>query len=417
MTAADLAVRFFLQAAIIVLVSRIVGSLVQKYLGQPRVVGEMIAGVTLGPSLFGAAFPNLYATIFPADSLKVLFVFAQFGVGIYMFVVGLGFDKREFGRQARSAAAVSAAGMISPFLAAMALVPWLEGFDGIFGARVSTAQATLFLGAAIAITAFPMLARIIHERGISNTPTGTLALAAGAIGDAGAWIVLSIVLATLTQDPLVAIKALGGGTAFALFMIFLAPKLLSFLQGSPREGGAIQDGRMTTGLILFLLCAWAMDAVGIHAVFGGFLLGTAMPRGEFAEGLRQRIEPLANALFLPLFFAYSGLNTELLLIFRPDLLAATLAILIAAIAAKGGACYVAARLSGQTNRISLGIGALMNARGLMELIIINIGLQRGVIGPALFAILVLTAIVTTLMASPLFDLAQRSRGSTSRAAA
>lgn len=414
MTPAQLSVLFFLQMTAIVVTCRVVGWLSHRYLAQPQVVGEMIAGVLLGPTLFGLVAPDLQAALFPAESKKVLYVGAQLGVGLYMFLVGLGFDRNEFRSNARQAAMVSVAGMAAPFAAAALLVPWMLGIDGLFAAKVNQAQATLFLGSAIAITAFPMLARIIHERGISDTPLGTLSLSAGAIGDAGAWIVIAMVLASLGEGNAVAIKAIGGGFGFAAFMVLLAPRLLARFEAMTERAGGLSEGILAAVLVLFLLSAWAMDAAGIHAVFGGFLLGTAMPRGRFSAELRAKLEPFTVVFLLPMFFTFSGLNTELLMVNTPDLLIAAVVILVASIVAKGGASYLAARLSGQDHATAMGIGSLMNARGLMELIIINIGLQRGIIEPALFALLVLMAIVTTLMASPLFELvygrAARARG-------
>ena len=403
MTAAQLSILFFLQLALIITACRLVGLAAQRWLGQPQVVGEMIAGVLLGPSVLGLFWPEVEAALFPPESKKVLFVGAQLGVGLYMFIVGLTFDKAEFRSSARSAAAVAFGSMAAPFAVAALMAPWLMGIPGLFHERVGTTQAALFLGAAIAITAFPMLARIIHERGIAHTQLGTLSLSSGAIGDAGAWIVVALVLASLGDGAALAVKAVGGGTLFAVVMIFLAPRVLARLAVIHERQGEMSHGLLGTVLVLFLLCCFAMDAAGIHAVFGGFLLGTAMPRGRFAEELRARLEPFATVFLLPMFFTFSGLNTQLQVVDSLALLGAALAILAASILAKGGACYVAARLSGHDHATAMGIGALMNARGLMELIIINIGLQRGIIEPGLFAILVVMAIVTTLMASPLFE--------------
>jgi Kef-type K+ transport system membrane component KefB len=407
MSPPQLSIVFFLQVAIILVVCRIVGGVAQRWLMQPRVVGEMIAGVLLGPSLFGALTPIAQAFIFPAESKPVLFVIAQMGVGLYMFIVGLGFDRREFAMNAKGAAAVSVAGMVAPLVVAALLAPWLLRVGGLFGPDIDFVQASLFLGAAIAITAFPMLARIIHERGISGTPIGTLSLSAGAIGDAGAWALIAVVLASLGDGAGFAAKAIGGGLAFAGVMIFFGPRLFAALGRRAERIGYVDDALLGTALILYMLSAWAMDGIGIHAVFGGFLLGTAMPRGVLTEGLRQKLEPVTVVLLLPFFFTYSGLHTELLLVGSGSLIIVALVILAASILAKGGASYAAARLSGQDHRSALGIGALMNARGLMELIVINIGLQRGIIEPPLFAILVVMAIVTTLIASPLFELSRR----------
>jgi len=248
-----------------------------------------------------------------------------------------------------------------------------------------------------------MLARIIHERGLSGTRLGSLSLAAGAIDDAGAWCVLAIVLASFGAGPMVAVTAIAGGGAFALFMLTLGPKLLAPLGRIVEREGRLSPTVLGVVLILFMLSAWAMDAVGIHAVFGGFILGVAMPRGLLSDEVKRQLEPFAVLVLLPMFFTFSGLNTQLTMVNSLGLLAVTVVILLGSILAKGGACWAAARLTGQDNATAMGIGALMNARGLMELIIINIGLQKGVIGPALFSILVLMAILTTLMASPLFE--------------
>jgi Kef-type K+ transport system membrane component KefB len=414
MTPAQLSIAFFLQVAVILVVCRLVGNAAQRWFAQPRVVGEMIAGVILGPSLFGLIAPDIQKFIFPPESKPVLFVIAQMGVGMYMFLVGLGFDRREFRASGRGAAAVSIAGMAAPFAVAVLIAPWLLGMGGLFTPKVTQLEATLFMGAAIAITAFPMLARIIHERGLTGTSMGTLSLSAGAIDDAGAWILIALVLASFGDGPMVAVKAIGGGIGFAIFMVWIAPKLLARLGTMADVARGIDHHLLAISLILFMLSAWAMDAIGIHAVFGGFLLGTAMPRGAVANGLREKLEPVVVVLLLPFFFTYSGLHTELALVTNPELLVVTLSILAASILAKGGACYLAARFTGQDHASAMGIGALMNARGLMELIVINIGLQRGIIGPPLFAMLVLMAIVTTLMASPLFEAvygrAARKRG-------
>jgi Kef-type K+ transport system membrane component KefB len=403
MTPAQLSIIFFLQVAVILITCRLVGTAAQRWLGQPRVVGEMIAGVILGPSLFGALVPNLQIWLFPADSKPILFVIAQFGVGLYMFLVGLGLARNEFAANARGAMAVSFAGMASPALGAVLLAPWLLGLDGLFTAQVGQWEATLFLTAAIAITAFPMLARIIHERGLAGTPMGTLSLSAGAIDDAVAWCLIAIVLASLGDGPAVAYWAVGGGLVFAFLMVFVAPRLLRALERLDLGEGDRGHSLLATSLILFMLAAWSMDVVGIHAVFGGFLLGTAMPRGRVADFVRARLEPVTVVLLLPFFFTYSGLHTELTLLADPALLLVTAGVLAVSILTKGGACFAAARLSGQSRSTAMGIGALMNARGLMELIVINIGLQRGIIGPALFSMLVVMAIITTLMASPLFE--------------
>jgi Kef-type K+ transport system membrane component KefB len=398
---AQLSVAFFLQAAVILVTCRLVGTVAERWLGQPRVVGEMIAGVLLGPSLLGLLAPQIQAFIFPPESKPLLFVIAQFGVGLYMFIVGLGFDREEFRADAKGAALLSIAGMVAPFAAAILLAPWLMRTGGLFMPDVSQLEAAMFLGAAIAITAFPMLARIIHECGLSGTRLGMLSLSAGAIGDAGAWVVIALVLASFGGDHSAAIITILGGVGFAVFMVLGAPKLLAKLGGKLDQWTG--ESLLAIVLVLYLACAWAMDFIGIHAVFGGFLLGTAMPRGKLVNLIREKLEPVTVVFLLPFFFTYSGLHTQLSLLGNLGLIEVSLAVLAVSILAKGGASYLAARLIGQDHSTSLAIGALMNARGLMELIVINIGLQRGIISEKLFSILVLMAIVTTLMASPLFE--------------
>jgi Kef-type K+ transport system membrane component KefB len=403
MSPAELSVAFFLQTFVIIAVARAMGWLVKKFLNQPQVVGEMIAGVILGPSLLGLLAPDLQHFLFPKESKSVLYVCAQLGVGLYMFIVGLGFQSDHFKSNARSAVAVSLSGMAAPFLVAMAITPWLMSLN-LFGKGVDHSQAMLFTGAAISITAFPVLARIIRERGLTKTPLGTLSLSAGAIDDAGAWTVLAIVLASLAGDATLAAKTIIGGGAFAVFMLTLGPKLFAPLGRWAEREGRISQPLLGVVLALFMLSAWATDAAGLHAVFGGFILGTAMPRGLLTRELKRQLEPFTLVVLVPMFFTFSGLNTQLTMVNNLGLLAVALVVLAGSIAAKAGACWAAARLTGQDNATAMGIGALMNARGLMELIIINIGLQKGIIGPALFSMLLLMAIVTTLMASPMFEI-------------
>lgn len=397
--------------AVILVACRLVG-IVAKKVGQPQVVGEMIAGVILGPSLLGIIWPDSTTVLFTAESRGVLEVGAQLGVGLYMFLVGLEFDFSHFRNRARSAAAVSVAGMAVPFLLGGLLCLWLLDIPGLFSEKTKFYQAALFLGAAIAITAFPMLARIISERGLAGTSLGTLALAAGAIDDAAAWCVLAIVLASFGATQPVAVFgmeigpqfiAIGGSIIYCVLMLTVGKKFLTPLGVRAERMGQVSQPMMAVVLALFCLSAWYTDIIGVHAVFGGFILGIAMPRGLFAEELRKKIEPFTLVFLLPMFFTFSGLKTTLNVLIDPAFYLPSLAILIASIFGKGVACWAAARLSGEDNRTALAVGSLMNARGLMELIIINIGLKAGVIGKPLFSILVVMAIVTTLMASPLFE--------------
>ena len=400
----DYSIHFFLQLAIIILACRVVGWLGQKLLKQPQVVGEMIAGVVLGPSLFGLFFPDLQLAIFPKETRNVLYTGAQLGVGLYMFMVGLTLNLDHFKSKAKSAAGVSAAGIVAPFLLAALITPFLLTVPGLFTPGISQSNATLFMGACIALTAFPMLARIINENGLANSSLGTLSLTAGAFDDAASWCVLAVVLATFGAGPGVAVLAIGGAVIYTAFMLLWGRKLLAPLGRIVEEKGEMTTGMLAVTMMLFCASAFFMDAIGIHAIFGGFLMGVCMPRGLFVRELQRKVEPIAVVLLLPMFFTYSGLNTRMDMVNSVELLAVALGVLAVSILAKFGACWAAARLAGEDNRTALGIGALMNSRGLMELIIINIGLQKGIIGPTLFSMLVLMAIVTTVMATPLFEL-------------
>jgi len=280
----------------------------------------------------------------------------------------------------------------------------LVGNGHYFAPSVARWEAMLFMGAAMSITAFPMLARIIYERGLTGTSLGTLALAAGSMDDAAAWCIFAVVLASFNSNPLIAVSAIGGGALYAAIVLTIGKRLVARL-GHKVERDSVMSGQIFTFvLMVVMLCAWVTDAIGIYAVFGAFILGTVMPRGLFAQEIQRRLEPLTTNFLLPLFFVYSGLNTRLGLVDSIMLWSVALLILFAACFGKGVACWLAARLNGEDNREALAIGTLMNARGLMELIILNIGLGRGVITPTLFTIMVMMAIVTTLMASPVFEI-------------
>lgn len=398
-----ISVAFFLQIAIVIGACRLIGRLVRP-LGQPQVVAEMITGVLLGPSLFGLIAPDFQARLFPKPTLAVIYTVAQVGLALYMFLVGLEFDIELIRKRVKSAVTVSWAGILTPF-ALGALLAWVfQDRFPLFAPEVKPWEAMLFMGAAMSITAFPMLARIIYERGLSGTSLGTLALAAGSSDDAMAWCVLAVVLASFTGKMSIAALAIGGGLLYALFMVgFARPYLARFfnrLETHPQRRQLV----LPFALILVALCAWLTDMLGIYAVFGAFILGVSMPRGQVARHIETDISALTGTLLLPFFFINSGLNTKIGLIDSPSLWGLALLVLLAATLGKGVACGLGARFSGEPWRDSIAIGALMNARGLMELIILNIGLERGVITPTLFTIMVLMAIVTTLTAVPTFNL-------------
>ena len=404
-----LAVQFFLQLAVILLFCRLVGAIALR-LGQPQVVAEMVAGVLLGPSLFGLLWPEAQHWLFPWDSAQkmrdtqsYLFPASQLGLALYMFVVGMEFRVDIVQRKLKSSIAVSIAGMVTPLLFGTALA-WIFFYQtDLFPKKTSLAEAMLFLGASMCITAFPVLARIIHFKKLSGTAMGTVALGAGAIDDASAWCLLAVVLASFDKNWNHALANIGGGVAYVAVTLLVVRPLLVRAKTWLVEDGTLTDAGLVLGLVLMTLGAFFTDLIGLHAVFGAFVMGAAMPRGIVVRDLVGRIQPLTVALLLPLFFTYSGLNTKIGLLNSGFLWLMCGAVLIAAVIGKGVACWIAARATGIPNREALGIGTLMNARGLMELIIINIGLQRGIISEGLFATLVIMAVVTTLMASPLFE--------------
>ena len=402
MTPFDLSVLFFLQLAVILAACRIVG-IIFKRLGQSQVVSEMITGVLLGPSLLGWVSPEFSAYLFPPESKPILFSVCQLGLVLYMFLIGVEFNVDLIKSRIRSAASVSLAGILVPFALGGLIAFYLASDTNLFSEKTTQTQAMLFMGAAMSITAFPMLARIIFEQGLTKTSIGTLTLAAGAVDDAVAWCVLAVVLASFQNDFSLAVYAIGGGITFAIVTLTIIKRLLLPLGRMVEAAGEMSQGMLIFVLMLAMLGAWFTDLIQIYAVFGAFIMGTAMPRGKFASELHRMIYPLTTALLLPLFFIYSGLNTKIGLVNTPYLWALTGIILVAAIIGKGGACYAAARLSGEKHRDAMAVGTLMNARGLMELIILNIGLQRGIIEPALFTIMVLMAVITTLMTTPIFE--------------
>lgn len=404
------AVQFFFQIGVILIACRVVG-LIAKHFGQPQVVAEMITGVLLGPSLFGLWWPEWHKAIFPwettpttRDTRSYLFPVSQLGLALYMFIVGMEFRVEVVRSHFKSSLAVSLAGMVAPFALGAGLGWYFVHFTKLFPEEVKPSDAMLFLGASMCITAFPMLARIIHFKGLAGTLMGTVAIGAGAIDDAMAWCLLALVLASSEANMSNALWSIGGGLVFVFVAFAVVRPLLDRCKHWLIEADeTLSDTGFVVGLAVMAFGAWFTDMIHLHAVFGAFVMGACIPRGAMTKDLIAKIQPLAVALLLPLFFTYSGLNTKIGLLNTSYLWMMSGLVLAAAVAGKFGACWLAARLTGLPNREALGIGTLMNARGLMELIIINIGREKKLISEELFAILVIMAIVTTLMASPLFE--------------
>lgn len=405
-----LAVQFFLQIAVILLACRLVGWIASRF-GQPQVVAEMLAGIFLGPSLFGLFWPEAQHWLFPwdrtqtaRDTQSYLYPASQLGLALYMFVVGMEFRVDIVHKRLKSSMAVSLVGILAPLALGAGLAWLLLRYTDLFPKGTSPVVGMLFLGASMCITALPVLARIIQFKKLSNTAMGTVALGAGAINDAAAWCLLAVVLAAIDDNWGHALTNIGSGAAYVAFTLLIVRPVLARARTSLVVGGELAEAGSTALLALMALGAWFTDLIGLHAVFGAFIMGASIPRGVITRDLITRIQPLTVALLLPLFFTYSGLNTKMSLLNTGFLWLMCGAVFVTAVLGKGVACWLAGRATGIPNREALGIGTLMNARGLMELIIINIGLQRGIITEGLFAMLVVMAVATTLMTSPLFDL-------------
>jgi Kef-type K+ transport system membrane component KefB len=406
-TGPEVVLRMFLAIAVILGACRLVGW-VARLLGQPQAIAEMVAGLWLGPSVLGlVSGGSVQEWLFPPELKLVLYAMAQVGLALYMFLVGAEFRLDLLGERTRAAASISIAGMLVPFALGVSVALILLKDPTLFGPRVSPLQATLFMGAAMSITAFPMLARLIEATNLAGTRLGSIVLAAGAINDGAAWCVLAVVISLFKSDSWIAVKTVGGGIAYVAVVMVVGRPMLRWLltpvSRAPTAEGPLPAPMFALVLILLALGAWFTDWVGVHAVFGAFFLGVVMPRGEVTTHLRRLIDPLTSALLVPMFFVFAGLNTRVGLLDSWGHWGIAALVLATACVGKFVACALASRLAGEPWRESWAAGALMNARGMMELIILNIGLERGIITPTLYSIGVLMAIVTTVMAAPLFE--------------
>ncbi|MGV9378343.1 cation:proton antiporter [Nonomuraea sp. NPDC003707] len=394
---------------VILIVAAICGRLAQMVM-QPRVLGEMVAGVLLGPTFFGWLFPDAQAALFPKDVRPVLYVLSTIGLTLYMFLVGAGLD--HSGRtpgEVRKASALAVSGIVPSLL--LGFGAGLLLYDLLSLPDVSPFQFALFVGGALSLTAFPMLARILYERGLENAPVGRLTLIAASIDDALAWCILAVLsamhLGTGAGD---ALPTIGLTAVFAVVMLKVVAPLLRPLGATVARTGHLGATGMYVVILVPLTAGWLTDWIGVYSVFGGFLAGLAMPRDpKFREALHGRMMEIVSTLLLPTFFTFSGLNTHLGGIAGGAMLLAFGLILLAGFAGKYFGCALAMRGMGFGWRESYAVGALMNARGLMILIFINIGLAQGMINQELFAMLVLVAILTTAGALPLYKLALPER--------
>jgi Kef-type K+ transport system membrane component KefB len=408
------------QLLAILVVARVAGYAIRP-LGQPRVIGEMLAGIALGPSFLGSVAPDIARTLFPPEGLLPLAALSQLGVILFMFVVGLRLDVDVLRDRARAAVAVSHASIVVPFVLGAALAPWLHpqlAGAGRSGNGVSVVPFALFLGAAMSVTAFPVLARILAERGLVGTQLGAVAIACAAVGDVTAWCILAGAVAVARAEGGVGVfmGTLLAVVAFAVLAATLGRRALITLERR-RRGGVTPD-IIGLAVIMALASALVTESLGVHALFGAFLAGAITPRASgLARDLAEQMEGLVATAFLPVFFAYTGLRTEIGLVSGTSLWAMCIAVIAAAIAGKLGGSVVAARLAGMSWREGTALGVLMNTRGLMELVVLNVGLELGVISPTLFAMMVLMALLTTCMTTPLVRIIlRRDRLATTSAA-
>jgi Kef-type K+ transport system membrane component KefB len=397
--------RLLLQVIVIVLATRAVGTLFARC-GQPAVVGEVLAGILLGPSLLGWVWPEAAGFIFPKESLGILKLFSQIGVCLFMFVVGLELEVSHLRQKAQTALVVSHVSIMFPYflgvLAALFLYPNYSAPGTSFPAFA------LFMGIALSITAFPVLARILAERGIAKTFLGSTAITCAAVDDATAWAILACVVAIARATSLVSTAfCLGLVIVFVVLMLWgVRPRLPRWLGVDRMDGGAPSRAVLGTVLILLLSSALATELIGIHALFGAFLVGVVMPqKKEFRDYLIVRLESFSSLFLLPLFFAFSGLRTQVGLLDDLTSWLVCLGIIGIATIGKLGGTMITARFTGMNWNDSFALGALMNTRGLVELVALNIGYDLGILPPRIFAMMVLMALVTTFMTGPLLNLA------------
>jgi Kef-type K+ transport system membrane component KefB len=398
------------QVAAVVIAARLVGRLF-RLIRQPQVMGEMVAGILLGPSFLGWVAPGVSAALFPPDSLGFLASLSQIGLLVFMFLVGLELNPRLLRGKSHTAVVTSHVSIVAPFFLGALLALYL--YPRLSDRSVDFTGFALFMGAAMSVTAFPVLARILTERDLMRTRVGTVTIACAAVDDVTAWCILAgvVVLVRSSAEGLPLWVTLAGSAAFILGMIFIARRLFRGFETSfHRRGGVVTQDALALILLVALASAWATEWLGIHALFGAFLAGAVMPKDEgFVPALAMRLEDFTVVLLLPLFFAFTGLRTRIGLVEGAEMWAFCALIVVVAVAGKFGGSALAARATGMGWREAGALGVLMNTRGLMELVILNIGLDIGVISPALFAMMVMMALATTFMTSPLLEVIYPAR--------
>lgn len=401
--------RLILQLIVVIAAARLLGALARR-VGQTPVIGEIAAGVMLGPSLLGWMSPATSAFLFPASSMPVLQLLSQIGVLLFMFIVGVELEPRLLRGKARAAIAISHIGIVVPFALGVGLAFALYG--GYAPPGVPLKAFALFCGIAMSITAFPVLARILEERRLTHTPIGTLAITCAAFNDVTAWSILAFVVAITTAGGAAQtmLRIVTMSAAFAAVMFGGVRPLLQRVLDPKKIGDALGRPHIAIVLLVLLSSALATELIGIHALFGAFVAGVIMPvdRG-FRDALHTRFESVGAVFLLPLFFVFTGLRTEIGLLGDAASWATCLVIILTATAGKLGGTAAAARWTGLGWSDAIALGALMNTRGLMELIALNVGYDLGILTPKIFAMMVLMALVTTAMTGPILSRTYRMR--------
>lgn len=375
-----------------------------RHINQPPVMGEMIAGIVLGPSVLGFFFPQAMTFIFPPSSLGTLQLLSQIGVVLFMFIVGMELNVRHVKERGSAAVMISHASIVVPFLLGTGLSLFL--YKGLAPAGTSFSAFALFIGVAMSITAFPVLARILEDRNLSHTNLGSIALTCAAVDDVTAWCILALVIAIVQASGFaVSLVTLVFTLLFAAAMIFVVRPQLRRLV-TQASGSNVHTRRLIAGVLAFVLISSLItETIGIHALFGAFVAGVVMPpSADFRTFIRDKLEAFSAAALLPLFFAFTGLRTQIGLLNDWHSWAVCGVIILVAVAGKLGGSMLMSRWSGMDWTQSFSLGVLMNTRGLVELVVLNIGYDLGILSGRIFAMMVLMALVTTFMTGPLLSL-------------
>jgi Kef-type K+ transport system membrane component KefB len=394
--------QLILSIGTILLAARVFGWMFQQ-IRQPRVVGEMTAGIILGPSLFGRFFPDAFTFVFPSSSMPALTVLSQLGLLLFMFVVGLEVDLKRILKQRAAVILISNVSVLLPLALGVGLAKAL--YPQFAGNQLAFSPFALFMGTAMSVTAFPVLARILKERDLLGTGLGGMAISCAAIDDISAWLLLAVLTAMVRSAESWQHFAFTLLLLVAFVAVMLGPirRAASFLESRYQEKGAGME--FISSLILFMLAAsWTTERLGVHALFGAFMAGLVVLKDErrIAEVV-ERIESLSLALLLPLFFALTGLRTRIDLLTDKSMWGYAGAIIATAVFGKLAGAAFTAKATGMNWKDSFGLGVLMNTRGLVELVILSAGLDLGILSPTLFTMMVLMALVTTFMTSPILS--------------